>query len=273
MQEFKPLLAIKCNNNIDRWPSVLGKVRSSINSNISNTTNKSAYQILYGYEPNTPVENEYSNYDVKVAERFKEVLEDTIISKKVQEDNYNNRLATKSKFAVGDEVYVRKMIRESAVDVKNISAVVESVRGPDSYVVRSPEKGLQNINAKDLMLRSAKEFRNNNDKLVGSRVSVWWPDSQQHFSGQVMESNDKRKGTHIVRYDDGEEVYERLVNQGSKKAVEFELERNDKRISAAGEVNSNTQIYDEDYNSSLDEDYVESETVSSESIDDSSGSL
>jgi hypothetical protein len=249
VKDVKPLITIKCQNNINRWPDILPAVMSAINSNVHSTTKMSAFKALYGYDPTPPIIKKLSGVEGEVKERHKQVLENIIESKEVQQQNYNNRLANQQKFNPGDLVWIPNRKPAHSFDAKNIPGEVVDIRGPDSYVVSSPGKALQNLNAKDLMARgpakigqakaistpkvipspSSSKALAGGDPLIGKEVSVWWDQYNQHYSGTVAKSDDRRKGTHIVRYNDGHDIYENLKEAKGKKMAEFELADSSKR--------------------------------------------
>jgi hypothetical protein len=263
VKEIKPIISIKCNNNIDQWPNVLLDVQSSINSNISTTTGMSAYKILFGYEPNIPIENKYKGYSESTIERHEKVLEEIIKSKEKQENSYNNNLSTQKKFEDGEKVWIKKFKRDNTVDVKNIPAEIIESRGPDSYVVSSA-KGIQNLNAKDIIKANEQYYspikytvknNNENDTLIGKKVSVWWPSYNQHYSGVITPTDNKRKGSHIVKYDDGQEIYEWLNKVPKNRVpVEYEVVNDFKRYSKPKPIESISKYEFSD--ESTDDDYV-----------------
>jgi hypothetical protein len=227
VQEIKPLIRMKCQNNIDLWPSILCDVMASINSSHHEPTGMSAFKALLGYEPTLPVERELATHVPETAERHKIILKSIIKSKNKQQDSYNNNLSTQPAFAIGDDVFVKKFRRENSVDVCNLPGKILDVRGPDSYLVASSQ-GTQNINVSHLQPMvsptNSLDVSNNvplpkftptknpispsTDPMIGQKVSVWWPEYGQHYSGTVAPTDDKRKGSYIVNYDDNQDVYE-----------------------------------------------------------------
>jgi hypothetical protein len=294
VQEVKPLIRIKCENNIDRWPSTLADVMASLNSSHKYTTGMSAFKALLGYEPTLPVEREYAGHMPETADRHKAILDSTIVSKKSQSAAYNNNLTAKIYYDIGDDVFVKKFKRKGSVDVANVAGKIVEIRGPDSYVVSSSQ-GIQNVNASHLQpmvdplmhvdstspaanysseankvsvdANPSSAVKNlskslSKDPLIGRRISVWWDDYAQHYSGTIARSDDKRKGSHIVHYDDGVDVYENLEAKKNRQQVEFEELNDSKRISKIIQYKLDDTM-DEDENSEEDEDFV----ANSSSID------
>src|SRR5690606_575934 len=62
-----------------------------------------------------------------------------------------------------------------------------------------------------------REHQARKEGLVGKRVSVYWPEYDKWYSGTVRETDNPKEGSHIVSYDDGDEVYEKLEGRGKVK--------------------------------------------------------
>jgi hypothetical protein len=77
----------------------------------------------------------------------------------------------------------------------------------------------------------SKSVESSADSLVGKEISVWWEKYNRHYSGKVIPTDDPGKGSHIVRYDDGQDVYEDLVGANAAK---FEVIENGDDVSYDG---------------------------------------
>jgi hypothetical protein len=281
VQEIKPLIRIKCQNNLDAWPSTLPNVMASLNSSDKATTGMSAFKALLGYEPTLPIELTHlhdSTCSPETSNRHKDIIESTLKCKGAQQASYNNNLTSKLSYSIGDDVYVKKFLRNNSVDVCNVPGKVLNIRGPDSYIVSSSQ-GVQSVNASHLQpLPTSSNFSShvkpssqslpnivtplpNNSPtvvnsviaskdLIGKRVTVWWDDYNRYYTGTVVPSDDKRKGSHIVKYDDGQEVYEWLIAPKNRIQVEYDEIVDSKRIPKPNvfkEVDFDDDQEDDDY--------------------------
>jgi hypothetical protein len=92
--------------------------------------------------------------------------------------------------------------------------------------VKSPAKLPRKRNAMDLRARvkpaTQHKTKSTNvvDPLVGKEVAVWWDRYKQVYVGKVVATDNPKKGSHIVCYEDGQGVYEQLVG---KNAVKFRI--------------------------------------------------
>jgi len=85
----------------------------------------------------------------------------------------------------------------------------------------------------------------------------------QHYSGTVLPTDDKRKGSHIVQYDDGQDVYEWLQKvPKNRKLQEFAPLNDFKRHPKPREVSS-ASSEDEDFE---DDDFIPTEDDETDSI-------
>jgi hypothetical protein len=151
---LKPILRIKAQNNVNNWPEMLKYVMASKNSAISETTGRSAYYALYGFEPRMSIESEFQNVDKDALTRHEEIRQKTLESKAKQEKYYNRRNTSVMPFFVGDQVVVRKFGHVKALDTifEEFPSKILEVRGPDSYIVEKPGGKKAFINARDLKL-------------------------------------------------------------------------------------------------------------------------
>jgi hypothetical protein len=211
---FKPILRIKCHNNVDEWPKKLDFVMASLNSSTSNSTGHSPYYALHGFEPRTPIEavSQYEEVEAEAKKRFEAISERIAESKEVQQQQYNSNLTENLRLKPGDVVYVKKFRRENDLDVKFEPKVVQSERTEDGYIVSDLDgSGPQNVNVGDIKVDTT------GDDLIGRRVRVYWPEYERNYDGVVQKTDDPALGTHIVKYRDGE-FYENLDN--SNKSVD-----------------------------------------------------
>jgi hypothetical protein len=104
--------------------------------------------------------------------------------------------------------------------------------------------------------------------MIGQKVSVWWPEYGQHYSGTVAPTDDKRKGSYIVNYDDNQDVYEWMGDRIPKhrKSVEYELINDYKRIPKLIDFQENDALESDE---SDDEDYIDNSTSEDTDISDS----
>jgi len=57
--------------------------------------------------------------------------------------------------------------------------------------------------------------------LVNKRISIYWPSEKKWYNGVVQRLSDNpKKGSHEILYDDSQEIYERLTGP---KAVKYKL--------------------------------------------------
>jgi hypothetical protein len=261
---LKPILRIKCQNNVDKWPKKLEFVQASINTAKSSATKHSAYHVLYGYEPRMTVESEYENWDKEVISRHEEIRKNILRSKESDEAYYNNPLAKTQTHQPGDSVLVKEFNRKNDLEPLFKKGEVVSERGPNSYIVKSAS-GTNNVNSKDIISTKKDEnFKFDND-LVGKRVKVWWKDDQRYREGTVIKQNSNlRFGSHVIKYDDPEkdEVHEYLTAapRGKDYLIEkFIVKRNTTQNSQEKVQDSNLDSEDEDYKPNLDSSYSSSD--------------
>jgi hypothetical protein len=110
---------------------------------------------------------------------------------------------------IGDKVLVYRKGKSSFDQIYQPGTII-AVRGPDSYVIRQESGHEGNFNIRDIKKLTGSKT---DDFLIGKRVRVWWPKYRKYYAGTVGETDDLAKGSHIVYYDDGEEIYENLMKE------------------------------------------------------------
>jgi hypothetical protein len=235
---MKPLLRIKAENNVSKWPFCLDDVMASRNSAQSSSTNHSPFKALYGYEPVITIEAEYRSESPIAKARFNRINQEIFKSKKIQEEQYNKSSTKVREYLPNDDVLIRTLGAHQPalgpVFDKVPSKVLEK-RGENSYTVQRPNGATVDVNVKDLKpappsLKSPERAKQIEpvpstatksaapiDNYIGKRVEVYWPQYKKYFPGTVVRVNNaknhfKNKGSHVIRYDDdGQEYYEWLT--------------------------------------------------------------
>ncbi|KAL3529900.1 hypothetical protein ACH5RR_009222 [Cinchona calisaya] len=103
---------------------------------------------------------------------------------------------------------LRKRKRKRTADGEIAQAILSSTDGYSSRL--RPRKEVSSFQMVELN-------ENDNERIVGKRIKVYWPDSRKWFAGRIK-SFDREKGLHKINYDDGD------VEELDLKKERFELE-------------------------------------------------
>ncbi len=261
IKQIKVLLKIKAENDPNKWPLQIDFVMSARNSAKNTASEQTPYYCLFGYEPKMKIESDYAQVEPGVAERHEQVFKNLKKDKQDHERQYNRKIISEApKLAVGDQVLVYRKPKSSFDTLYRPGQVIAS-RGPDSYVIREESGHQGNVNIRDIKKLAA---IGNSDPLIGKRVKVWWSGDRKYYTGTIGISDNLEKGTHIVYYDDGDEVYENMKkvrfkiieNKAGKKSVDYKF------------LNENLKDLYDDEGSSEDENYQPESSSDSESMSD-----
>jgi hypothetical protein len=197
---------------------------ASRNSAKSSSTGVSPFFALFGYEPVISVEAEYKGVDPATGKRFAKISESIEKSKEIQKAQFDKGSTNVPSLVPGNNVLIRKFGYRPALDPvydKESSVVVEK-RGENSYNVQRSNGAVVPVNVKDLrqvnlpvqasrpkpwdkqqssVMSSpakvipstssvskpvvSKDVGKPQDRLIGRRVQVWWPQYKKYFHGTV----------------------------------------------------------------------------------------
>ncbi|KAM9954272.1 hypothetical protein ACTFIW_003813 [Dictyostelium discoideum] len=126
-REIKRILTKASTEYGENWSDIIPLIEFAMNSSMSKSTKMSPFQILYGFNPPTPVNhfNSLTKTSIPMS-NIKKIVRDYILDAQINAQKYYNRGRGDVIFVVGDKVMVKRKFFQTNLSKDLISHKLES---------------------------------------------------------------------------------------------------------------------------------------------------
>ncbi|KAM9954269.1 hypothetical protein ACTFIW_003810 [Dictyostelium discoideum] len=126
-REIKRILTKASTEYGENWSDIIPLIEFAMNSSMSKSTKMSPFQIVYGFNPPTPVNHFNSLTKTRIPmSNIKKIVRDNILDAQINAQKYYNRGRGDVIFVVGDKVMVKRKFFQTNLSKDLISHKLES---------------------------------------------------------------------------------------------------------------------------------------------------
>ncbi|KAM9954971.1 hypothetical protein ACTFIW_000801 [Dictyostelium discoideum] len=126
-REIKRILTKASTEYGENWSDIIPLIEFAMNSSMSKSTKMSPFQIVYGFNPPTPVNHFNSLTKTRIPmSNIKKIVRDNILDAQINAQKYYNRGRGDVIFVVGDKVMVKRKFFQTNISKNLISHKLES---------------------------------------------------------------------------------------------------------------------------------------------------
>ncbi|KAM9954689.1 hypothetical protein ACTFIW_003289 [Dictyostelium discoideum] len=253
IREIKRILTKASTEYGENWSDIITLIEFAMNSSMSKSTKMSPFQIVYGFNPPTPVNHFNSLTKTRIPmSNIKKIVRDNILDAQINAQKYYNRGRCDVIFVVGDKVMVKRKFFQTNLSKDLISHKLESKNcGPFMItaihgnnvtldLVGYPKK--HNVFNKDQILKLYED-----SECLREEISMPEPEVMDEASYEVESilNHDRFKKMYLVKFKgypepewikevdtDCEELVREYWNNVQKKQLNSRRERENATIEA-----------------------------------------
>ncbi|KAM9954694.1 hypothetical protein ACTFIW_003294 [Dictyostelium discoideum] len=215
-REIKRILTKASTEYGENWSDIIPLIEFAMNSSMSKSTKMSPFQIVYGFNPPTPVNHFNSLTKTRIPmSNIKKIVRDNILDAQINAQKYYNRGRGDVIFVVGDKVMVKRKFFQTNLSKDLISHKLESKNcGPFMItaihgnnvtldLVGYPKK--HNVFNKDQIVKLYED-----SEWLREEISMPEPEVKDEASYEVESilNHDKVKKMYLVKFKEPEWIKE-----------------------------------------------------------------